>query len=268
MDCSLDICEENCGHCPIDPWLKDEDFDKVCCDTELDPEIPEELAVLEAAVAAATEQLWALSGRQFGFCKQRFLPCARPCWVCKSDPCNCCALDFLRLPYGPPCQVTRYVIEGEDQDLDSIKLFYRAGEYVASNCDLWPTEQCQAAGYFEVGDPVTCETEYNWWIEYIYGRPIPAQGKLAALALACEYVYSCTDKTKCQLPTGVTSVSRQGLSYNIETSSLTVYQSGLTGIGAVDRFLSTVNPNGLMEAPSFTNPDSITCQPITYSLGC
>jgi hypothetical protein len=77
-------------------------------------------------------------------------------------------------------------------------------------------------------------------ITYNFGRLVPHTGKLAALILAAELGKMFAGQ-KCALPARVTSVSRQGVSYE-SLESLEVLREGLTGLYAVDQWLRSVNP--------------------------
>ena len=245
------------------PWGN---LDNVCCtDSGLSDEELSEL--LPEAQRAATELVQGLTGGQFGFFLDRIIPCQRDC-SCKPDPCSCCFSDRLELPKGPVCGISRYVVGGVDQPTDSISVLYEDGGFVASNCERWPHGQCQHAGFFEdCGDGEgCCGADQNWWIEYLYGEPVPTLGNLAVEALTCQFIYACpgANNSKCELPSGAASVSRQGVSYQIAVDSIQLLSSGLTGVGAVDRFVSLVNPYGLRKAPEVLIPKS-ACDESRYA---
>ena len=251
-----------CGWTPIVPWG---DLDNVCCDDSglSDAELAE---LLPRAQQAATELVQGLTGHQFGFYLDRIIPCQRSCG-CKSDPCSCCFADRLELPKGPVCGISRYVVGGVDQPTDSINVIWEGDCFFASNCERWPHGQCQHAGFYEACDDEVepcCGSNFNWWIEYLYGSPVPVLGDLAVEALTCQFVYACSGSSKCELPSGAASVSRQGVSYQIAVDSMQLLGSGLTGIGAVDRFISLVNPNGLRKNAEISIPKSV-CDESRYA---
>jgi hypothetical protein len=72
----------------------------------------------------------------------------------------------------------------------------------------------------------------SWEIDITYGEEAPALGKIACEDLANELLKSCKGE-ECALPHGVTSVTRDGVTYSFESIS-----SGYTNIQTVDFFLS------------------------------
>lgn len=77
-------------------------------------------------------------------------------------------------------------------------------------------------------------------ISYDFGRLVPHTGKLAALMLAGELGKAFAGQ-KCALPARVTSVTRQGISFDM-LESLEVLRDGFTGLYAVDQYILAVNP--------------------------
>ena len=72
-----------------------------------------------------------------------------------------------------------------------------------------------------------------------FGRLVPHSGKLAAIALAGELGKAFAGKS-CGLPARVTSVVRQGVSFEM-LQSLEILKEGYTGIDVVDKWLVSVN---------------------------
>jgi hypothetical protein len=69
----------------------------------------------------------------------------------------------------------------------------------------------------------------------------------ACALLALQYARACTGKGgKCTLPTSVTSVVRQGVSFTLPTGS---FPNGETGIREVDAFIALYNPKHRIQAP-------------------
>lgn len=72
-------------------------------------------------------------------------------------------------------------------------------------------------------------------------------GEHAAGVLAMEFLKLVTgDKKGCRLPSSVTNVSRQGLTFEIARG---MFPDGLTGLPEVDAFIMLWNPHGLKVAP-------------------
>lgn len=241
----------NCEMNPLEPWG---DPEKICCTAGLEGEELEQ-AILEARIIA-TETLNILTGDQFGFHVDRFMPCARGCKACECDPCSCCKYDRLFLPRGPVCSISKIVVGCESQDLSNYRLdnALSGAPAVISLAGEWEANQC----YTDFCDPDDLESYSSgagWWIEYIYGRPVPLMGHLAANALACEFLYSCFEPGKCTLPAGTSSVSRQGVTVSV-TDAASFFDSGLTGIAMADRFIRLYNPYGLRDSAWVASPRS------------
>jgi hypothetical protein len=106
----------------------------------------------------------------------------------------------------------------------------------------WPTQQ-------DIG---LSDTEPNTFsITYESGIPLNEDGKWAVSILACEYAKACSG-AKCRLPSSVRSVSRGGVSFEIDDS---LFSNGMTGIREVDAFILTVNPHRLKTQPKVWSPD-------------
>jgi hypothetical protein len=82
----------------------------------------------------------------------------------------------------------------------------------------------------------------------------------AAGVLGWEFYQACLGND-CRLPAGVTSVSRQGISFQIQTG---LFQNGMTGIREVDAVIGLYNPNGLKAPPVISSPDVRTGRIVTY----
>lgn len=255
----------SCEPAVQEPWG---DSSKLCCDIDLVGDELEE--ALFDARCAATELVDTLSGGQFGFHRDRIMPCRTGCTVCYCDPCSCCRYDKLYLPFWPVCSLTRVVIDCVDQDLSGYRIDngQSVHPYAVSLCGPWPTEQCYTdfCDPLDTGDHVSC-ADGGWWVEYSYGRPVPKLGHIAVNALACEFVYQCFAPDKCSLPVGTTSVSRQGVTVQVSDAS-SFMDAGLTGIAAADRFIRTYNPNGLRSNATFSSACVSECKPGFVRPGC
>lgn len=78
-------------------------------------------------------------------------------------------------------------------------------------------------------------------ITYSKSYPVLADGRLAVALLAMEFAKACSPKKKCSLPRGVTSVTRNGVSFTVEAG---LWPGGLTGIDIVDQFILKWAPAG------------------------
>ncbi len=90
-------------------------------------------------------------------------------------------------------------------------------------------------------------------ITYSYGLAPPPGGRQAALALACE-LGNAAAGGRCQLPQRVTSLVRQGVTYDI-LDDMSWADRGLTGIPRVDEWLRVVNAGGRAQRSRVLSPD-------------
>ncbi len=97
-------------------------------------------------------------------------------------------------------------------------------------------------------------------ITYQFGRLIPSGANLAAITLAAELGKAVAGKS-CALPARVTSVTRQGVSFDA-LESLEVLKEGLTGIHAVDLWLRTVNPRRVGQNAMVWSPDLVEARKV------
>ena len=241
--------------------------------------VPQE--VIDNAVLAASQFLWAVTGRQFGCCTVDLRPC-RACrdecclpdmgwgynagypaypfhqadgtWVNISCPCNdqcsCTNLCEIPLPY-PVCSVDEVLIDGFVVDPSTYKVD-NFGKLVrlnpappASGVNCWPTCNDLTQPPTEVG---------TWQVTVTYGRPVPELVKIAAAQFACELIKDCLS-LPCRLPRNVTAITRQGIT-EVFADPNQAFTMGLTGIYMVDLAIRTYNPNKLNRRPSVYSPDS------------
>lgn len=141
--------------------------------------------------------------------------------------------DRVRLPRPDVTAITAATIDGA-----TFEAFRRAGNWaVRTDGKGWPTEPDRTR------------------ITYDFGRLVPAGGRLAAATLAIELGKAWAGQ-KCALPARVTSVTRQGITYEA-LESLEFLKEGLTGLYGVDAWIRAVNPDGLRQAGSVWSPDTV-----------
>ncbi len=90
-------------------------------------------------------------------------------------------------------------------------------------------------------------------ITYEYGAQPSTMGKMAARKLADEFVKAFNGQ-ECALPSSVTSVSRQGLSFSIYDPQ-DFLKDGVVGLYEVDLFLQSINPGKAKKRPAVFSPD-------------
>jgi hypothetical protein len=248
----------------------------VTCDWEVDrtclPDLGSEggpdwemlVAQRNAAEDLAIQVLWSLSGRQFGVCSYIVRPCApgtnwwaaprgvvaayayamvwwdgsnyQTTWCGCPERCRESGPGAVHLP-GPAQEVLDVQVDGVSLDADQYTLegdvLHRVGDQ-----HYWPRQDLTRP----MGEPNT------WSVEYTRGEPVPnGVARLTGL-LAKEFLAACNGD-KCRLPSTVTNVNRQGISYQVFNPQQ-IYDSGKTGLREIDMWLAAVNPRKLLAAPS------------------
>ena len=91
---------------------------------------------------------------------------------------------------------------------------------------------------------------------FVTGGVVSSLGKgLAAASIGCE-LYKACDTGACALPSGVTKLTRQGVTIDKLAFTSWGFREGrwATGLPLVDAFLATVNPAGLQRRPVVWSP--------------
>lgn len=240
---------------PVDPACMTEEWEA------LDP------SVQERSLALASSTLHRLTGYRVGGCPVTVRPCKRSCtdfnysasylnmqgyggsgfnphiaesgaWVnscgCHTD-CACESVCEIALP-GPVGEVQQVKLDGVVLD----PFQYR----VDGNSVVW-VDQAMECPWPACQDMTLPDSEEGTFsITYLNSFPVDALGAYAVGILAMEYAKACTSG-KCKLPTGVTSIVRQGVSYDIASGA---FPNGLTGLREVDAFIAIWNPGRLRQA--------------------
>lgn len=242
---------------PCDPWPYE------CADFPEDA--PQDL--IDVAVAAATEALWARTKRVYGLCSMTLRPCRKDClpagpWIplrgwynvgaytwpwpqpaliggkwfniacgmCDGG-CSCTRLEQVELPY-PVADVTQVKVDGVILDPSA----YRVDEWrylVRLDGGLWP--RCN--------DLNLPDTELDTWsVTARYGTEVPELGKIAVGELATQIVRRCMGASGCTIPAStVRSINRQGVT-KVFFDAATAFKNGAVGLYWSDLFINTVNP--------------------------
>ncbi len=273
--------EPTFGPCGV--WCDPQDiFD--CCSTEL----ISDTSVAEDACVAATEILWALSGRRFaGRCNQTVRPIADSCgcwpyqflpglsygapqypvgangfgwgpwgawaggWGWGASGCGCAPVSRALLPGYPVVSITEVKIDGVVLNSDEYRLDERR----------WLTRMSDSDGNAQwwpgCQDLSLPDTEVGTWsATYAYGEVVPQIGHRAATQLACEVYKSCLG-AECATPPGTVQKTRQGVTVQMAPfiawgrNAQGHWQTGLT---SVDMFLSASNSSGLRRRPTIWSP--------------
>ena len=241
--------------------------DYACC-AEWDTYAPE---LQERATDLAWATLRTLTGGRVGNCPTIVRPClGPPCdactnwwrqhlhgtgswvmagirageWVncgCGVKPsCSCSPLCEIVMP-GPIAELLAVKLNGVDQDLSDYRID-NLHRIVRLDGLCFPSCQDMTADWDEPG---------AFGIEYLPGIIPSGSGLWAAGVLACEYAKACTGG-KCRLPSSVTSVVRQGVTFNMDEG---MWSNGLVGIREVDAYILSVNPNKHKVPPMVWSPD-------------
>lgn len=253
---------------PCAPWIDETDLCAPC-----DGLYESNSVLLNEAILAASEFLWAASGRRFnGICAQTIRPCRRrngsnpqpdreagavnvhwyggSCACNRVSECGCPTLSEIILPGGPVVTISDVTVGTDTLDastyrLDNSQLLVRLDDADGTNPG-WPCCQdlTKAAGEADTFE-----------VSYTHGREPPQLGKMAAGELACELALACDDTLgTCRLSARVQAVTRQGVSMVLVNSTdiLTDIESALPAVGL---FLRAYNPGRLARRPTVYSPD-------------
>lgn len=249
---------------PCNAWTTNEDI-AACCNVE----IGSDFDLFDEVASAASQVLFELSMRQWaGTCSQTVRPCQTdtPCgfqvlsrghviagdyWWSGSDwgvACGCTPLSKVTLAAYPVREILEVKIDGVTLDPSEYDLKDHRN-LVRMNGGMWPA--CQRIDLEDT-------EEGTWSVRYSYGQNPPWIGQMAARELACELYKGCNAELalECSLPSGVTRVTRQGIT--IERNPFTAWgrQGGIwrSGLPYVDLFLNTYNPSGVRRRPVMVTP--------------
>lgn len=243
---------------------------------------PDTLAVMERAEAMAWMTLSALTGYQVGVCPITVRPCAAGCgapgtwmvapvvgggghfagvwpgvlsqftphvsasgaWVnscgCRGTDCGCSRLCEALIP-GPVGAIVEVWLNGAPLDPTAYRVD-NGTRLVRTDGECWPA--CQDLSQDRHGDDAFSVTYYQ-------GAAPNPMTLWAAGVLATEFFKACSGR-ECRLPAGVTNITRQGISMEVQTG---LFTNGFTGIPEVDAVIGLYNPNGLRAAPVVWSPD-------------
>lgn len=252
---------------PCTAWLTGDDVAECC--GEAVAEVGTATILLDDAADVASQLLYELSGRRWaGLCSRTGVrPCHSNCgcgwqvlsrghvvaawdsWSCEGRSCGCRDLSRVKLS-GYVREVTQVKVGGAVVDPS----LYRVDEHkwlTRLDGDRWP-----ACGRLDLPDT----EEGTFSVSYTYGKTPPLAGIEAAKQLACQIFMRCSNSanaTDCAIPEGAVRISRQGITVERAIFARNP-QTGAweTGLSAVDQFLNTYNPKGIMRRALFISPRS------------
>lgn len=235
------------------------------------PDDPADMTVAQrSAYDFAVELLSGLSQGAYGLCELVVRPCGVGCalsagfrflpggWFGPSlisgqvyNGCGCtsscgCSVASEVLLAGPVYDIVQVRIDGVVVDPDT----YRVDDgfrLVRLDGLVWPMTQDLNAS---AGLPGTFEVTYR------RGQPLSAGGRRALSALMVElFKAGCGDQT-CRLPSRVTNIVREGVTYSMLDDPSALLNAGRLGIPEVDMWLALVNPNGARTRMRVFSPDT------------
>lgn len=232
-------------------------------------------AARNIALVVATQVLWALSGRRFGWATTTVRPGDRRSGLCgipdefwltsraagpwplsggydgfpwgrwwAYDPGEFNRGTVLRLPRRPVVAVHEVIVDGVVLPPSAYRVD-RWGELVRLDGGTWPATQDMAAEDDEPG---------AFSITYTYGKNVPAAGLLGGGVFACEIAKLMMGQ-ECQLPARVTAFQHGGANVAM-LDPQDFLDKGQTGIYLADVFIRSYNPNRLQQRSRFMRADA------------
>jgi len=225
-------------------------------------------AVTGRAAVFATELLWSLTGRRFGFTSVKLRPCREystdtpypDAWLswpgtmmpplgatgtggyygfffsagCGSCRSGCSCAEQVRLP-APVHTVTEVRVDGSPL----VSGAYRVDDnrqLVRVDGLTWPVSNNLSFSDTAAG---------TWSVTAQYGESVPGGGADAMGEVACEYIRAAAGED-CRLPRGVTQLARQGVTITMPDLG-DMLDKGRTGLRLADLFIAAWNPGHLRQ---------------------
>jgi hypothetical protein len=248
---------------PFDDWIGAAEVFE-CAPCSAVAEADRDYGKAGEAAAAASRTLYVLSGRKYpGILAETVRPCRRARWsegwVRAWNPtwgwcgcgaprwgdCDCGASSEIELGGAPVLGVTEVLVDGTALASSAYRV---DGRRVLRRIDGqgWPLSQDL--------DLATTEPD-TFSVSFVWGRTPPADGIIAARALACDYYQACAGGD-CNLPSNVQSLAAQGVTLAFEEVD-TLFDKGRTGIRVVDRFLDAEHFAARTQPTLTVSPDSV-----------
>jgi hypothetical protein len=229
-------------------------------------------------IAAATDLLYVISGRQWRSGHSVIRPCAANRAISFGSmvyPWNSLlgygsgwgfgagwAMWSMGLGYNRGSDATELVLQGPITAVESVLLdgvALGAGDYeitgrktmVLRSGLVWPWEQDRQQPVTQAG---TAQVTYDW------GASPPPSGRLACAELAIELALSFSGQDSCRLPARVQTVATEGV--NVAVGDAIAYiKEDLMAIPSCDYFLRAFNKNHLRRRSVFVGPSSLINRP-------
>lgn len=240
------------------PWAQVGDTCSPCTGYEFDT------GELELGIQLATDVLNNLTGWQWpGLCTTTVRPCGyqtrRSCGCMDSRQCGCRRLSQLDLRDEdeggwPIASVDAVKIDGVTLDPARYRVDDHRWLVYIPDGDSDPRRGWPCCQRIDLPD-----TEVDTWsVSYTYGAEPPEGGVRAAGILGCQYALACVEDEslleQCQLPDGVRTVVRQGITLGVPVDLPALWSGGSTGVDAVDSWLGSIRYGKAHRPASFMVP--------------
>lgn len=160
-------------------------------------------------------------------------------WCGCVGPCRHDPNVAVKLP-PPVYDVTEVKVDGSI--VDPSNYWVSDNHLIGLDGQTWPRTQNLDLPDTETG---------TFSVTYLDSAPVDGMGAYACGKLAMQYAKACSGSGKCDLPSQVTSVVRQGVSYSIPAGS---FPNGETGLREVDAFIALWNPSHRKQKPRVYSP--------------
>jgi hypothetical protein len=162
------------------------------------------------------------------------------CGCTSSADCSCSSLCEIVFPSTIGSIVSVWM-DGALVEKSSFRVD-NGNRLVRVDGECWPACQDMA-----INDPA----EGGLWVTYYPGIAPNDLFRYAAGVLAVEFYKACSGKD-CRLPSGVTNITRAGISMELSPGT---FPGGMTGIPEVDAIIRIYNPYGLKSPARALSPD-------------
>lgn len=169
-------------------------------------------------------------------------------WCGGDDFCECGSLARIAIP-GGVAKVDSVSIDGVVLPASAYAV-YDNKFLQRLDGEAWPVRQ----------DWSSIAGEGVFEITYWTGVVPDVLDYMAVALLAVEFLKAIKGEKGCRLPSGATSIVRQGVSMQIEVD---IFEKGLTGIREVDMVTARRNPNRLRTSPRVLAPGSRRARQLT-----
>ena len=164
--------------------------------------------------------------------------------------CGCdtgCQHESTQMSLPLPRGVAEVVEVWIDGALVDPSRYHVSGRWLVRSDGLaWPQRQDMDRDY--MSEPETFAVIYR------PGRALGLMGERALGSLVREFLRACSGSKKCSLPAGIQTLTRQGVTYDVQRDGVA---DGVIGIREVDFYVATINPYRLRQAPAVYVPGGL-----------